>query len=239
MARTMRLASCCPSGRYRNAQEQGTYIFPTFFRLRKNDGYRLDTFFPCCGYRARPIPTPRWSALLHPPFAERLVLGLLPFYLSAHSPKRDLLVTPLFLSHTDRQNGNRRLISWLYYQSSQGNDMLRVFPLWYQTRDENNSSAIGFPLFWHFADKRADTSTTVAGPLFWSHAGSEQTRGLLSAWYSRDEQNASASHAILPLFYERHSPRSLALLTIPFGYKHTPDALWWYAAAGSCSRATP
>jgi len=219
--------------RYRNAQEQGTYIFPTFFRLRKNDGYRLDTFFPLLWLSRSPdshttVVGPYFTH--HSPSSSSS--GLLPFYLSAHTPKRDLMVTPLFLSHTDRQNGNRRLISWLYYQSSQGNDMLRVFPLWYQTRDENNSSAIGFPLFWHFADKRADTSTTVAGPLFWSHAGSERTRGFLSAWYSRDEQNASASHAILPLFYERHSPRSLALLTIPFGYKHTPDTLWWYAAAG-------
>ncbi len=32
--------------RYQTPKEDGTYVFPTFFRLRKHDGYRLDTFFP-------------------------------------------------------------------------------------------------------------------------------------------------------------------------------------------------
>jgi hypothetical protein len=168
--------------------------------------------------------------------------GLIPFYLSAHTPKRDLVVSPLFLSHTHRQSGTRRIFSWLYYQSNQGNDLFRtVLPLWYQSRDENKSWAVGFPLFWHFADKRADKSMTLAGPLYWAHDGSERTRGLLPlAWYSRDAQNDSASNAVMPLFYERHARRSQAVLTLPFGYKRTPDSLWWYAAGGILfSRDTP
>jgi hypothetical protein len=221
-------------GHYQNPQEQGTYVFPTFFRLRKNDGYRLDTFFPFLWLSRSPDShtTVVGSYFTHhSPSGSSS--GLLPFYLSAHTPKRDLFVTPLFLSHTDRQSGDRRVVSWLYYQSDRGNDMFRtVLPLWYQSRGENKSWAVGFPLFWHFADKAANTSTTVACPLFWARAGSERTRGLLSAWYSRDEQNSSASNAILPIFYERHWPHSQTLLTIPFGYKRSPDTLWWYAAGG-------
>jgi hypothetical protein len=218
--------------RYQTPQEQGTYFFPTYFRLRKNDGYRLDTFFPLCWFSRSPDSH---TTVVGPYFTHHSPngssSGLIPFYVSAHTPKRDLLVTPLFFSHKDRQSGNRRIVSWLYYQSNQGNDMFRsVFPLWYQATGKNKSTAIGFPLFWHFADKRADKSMTLLGPLYWAREGSERTRGLLPlAWYSRDERNASASHAILPLFYERHSPRSQALLTIPFGYKRTPDTLWWYA----------
>jgi hypothetical protein len=219
---------------YKNQQEQGTYVFPTFFRLRKNDGYRLDTFFPFLWLSRSPDShtTVVGSYFTHHSPGSSSS-GLLPFYLSAHTPKRDLFVTPLFLSHTDRPSGDRHIVSWLYYQSDRGNDMFRtVLPLWYQSRSENKSWAVGFPLFWHFADKTAHTSTTVAGPLFWARAGSERTRGLLSAWYSRDEQNSSASNAILPIFYERHSPRSQTLLTIPFGYKSSPDTRWWYAAGG-------
>ena len=221
--------------RYENPQEQGTYVFPTFFRLRKSDGYRLDTFFPLVWLSTSPNSH---TTVFGPYFTHHSPAGsssgVLPFYLSLHTLKRDLTVTPLFLSHTNRESGDRRIISWLYYQSNQGNDMFRmVLPLWYQTRDENKSTAVGFPLIWHFADKRADKSTTLAGPLYWAHEGSERTRGLLPlAWYSRDPQNHAASNALLPLFYERHTPDSQALLTIPFGYKRAPDSLWWYAAAG-------
>jgi hypothetical protein len=219
---------------YQNPQEHGTYVFPTFFRLRKNDGYRLDTFFPLLWLSRSPDAH---TTVIGPYFTHHspsnTSTGLIPFYVSAHTPKRDLLVTPLFLAHTDRQSGDRRIISWLFYQSNQGSNMLRVAPLWYQSRDENTSSAVGFPIFWHFADKRSDKSMTLAGPLYWAHQGSERTRGLMPlAWYSRDEQNASSSHAILPLFYERHAPHSQTLLTLPFGYKSTPTTSWWYAAAG-------
>jgi hypothetical protein len=106
-----------------------------------------------------------------------------------------------------------------------------VLPLWFQSRDEHKSMAIGFPLLWHFADFRADKSKTLLVPFYWAHDGSERTRGLLPlAWYSRDQKNASASNALMPLFYERHSPNSQTLLTLPFGFKHAPDNTWWYAA---------
>ena len=216
---------------YQNPHENGTYVFPTYFRLRRNDGYRLDTFFPFLWLSRSPDAhtTVVGSYFTHHS-PSGTSSGLVPFYVSAHTPKRDLLVTPLFLTHTNRQTGSRKVVSWLYYESNQGNDMFRtVLPLWFQSRDENKSTAIGFPLLWHFADKRAGKSKTLLVPFYWAQNGSERTRGLLPlAWYSRDEQNASASNAIMPLFYERHSPRSLTLLTLPFGYRHAPDSQWWY-----------
>jgi hypothetical protein len=57
---------------------------------------------------------------------------------------------------------------------------------------EHKSTAIGFPLYWHFANRQEDSSTSVLGPFYWAQRGSERTRGLLLAWYSRDEKNASA-----------------------------------------------
>jgi hypothetical protein len=218
--------------RYSNASEEGNYIFPTFFRLRKNDGYRLDTFFPLLWLSRSPnahttVVGPYFSH--HSPAGSSS--GLLPFYLSSHNPKHDLLVTPLFVSHRNREKESRHIISWLYYQSRDREGMFRtVFPLWWQSSDEQKSTAIGFPLYWHFADRLADSSTSVLGPLYWAQRGSERTRGLLPlAWYSRDEKNGAASNALLPLFYERHSPRSLTLLTLLGGYSRAPDSRWWYA----------
>ena len=216
---------------YENPKEEGSYVFPTFFRLRKSDGYRLDTFFPLLWLSRSPTSH---TTVIGPYFTHHSPAGtssgILPLYLSLHDAKRELLVTPLFVSHKDREKETSRIVSWLYYQSRGRNGMFRaVLPLWWQSSDENRSTAVGFPLYWKFADRLAGTSTSVLGPLYWAHQGSERTRGLLPvAWYSRDEQNSSASHAILPLFYERHSPRSLTLLTLPFGYSRSPDSLWWY-----------
>ena len=216
---------------YQNPAEEGSYIFPTFFRLRKNDGYQLDTFFPLLWLSHSPTSH---TTQVGPYFTHHSPAGsssgLIPFYFSSHTAKRDLLVTPLFLSHQDRETDTSRIVSWLYYQSRSRDGFFRgLFPLWWQKSDENTSKTVGFPLYWHFADKAAGTSTSVLGPLYWARNGSERTRGFLPvAWYSRDEQNASGSHALLPLFYERHSPQSLTVLTLPFGYSRKPDSHWWY-----------
>jgi hypothetical protein len=216
---------------YRNAKEAGTYIFPTFFRLRRNDGYRLDTFFPLLWLSRSPKSH---TTMVGPYFTHHSPAGsstgLLPFYFASHSAKSDWLVTPLFVTRGSREQDSRWILSWLYWESRDRDRLFRaVLPLWWQKRDANQSMAVGFPLYWHFADRLASTSMTLFGPLYWARNGSERTRGLLPlAWYSRDEQNRSGSHAFLPFFYERHTPRSLTVLTLPFGYHREPDRHWWY-----------
>ena len=219
--------------RYEDAQETGTYVFPTYFHRQTSDGYHLKTFFPLLWLSRSPtshttVVGPYFTH--HSPAGESA--GLVPFYVSSQNPARGLFITPLFVSHTNRASETRRIVSWLYYQSDHRDEMFRaIFPLWWQSRDENKSTAVGFPLLWHFADRRAQTSTTLFGPLYWSRHWSERTRGLLPlAWYSRDREKASASNALMPLFYERHSPESLTLLTLPFGFHSAPDSHWWYAA---------
>ena len=218
--------------RYRNATEQASYVFPTFFHLRRNDGYQLDTFFPLLWLSKSPtthttVVGPYFTH--HSPSGQSA--GLLPFYLTLHNPKRALTVTPLFLAHTNHESNTRRVASWLYYERKSPDEMVRtVLPLWWQSRTADKSTAVGFPLFWHFADRSQDTSTTLAGLVYWSHTGSERTRGIVPlAWYSRDEQKGSASNALMPLFYQQRSPSSSTLLTLPFGYRRTGDNTWWYA----------
>ena len=216
---------------YQNPKETGTYVFPTVFRLRKTDGYQLDTLFPLLWLSRSPTSH---TTLVGPYFTHHSPAGtssgLIPLYLSSHGAKTDLLVSPLFVAHKNREKDTSRVVSWLYYQSRDRDGMFRVaFPLWWQKTDENKSMAVGFPLYWHFADRRTSTSMSLLGPLYWARNGSERTRGLLPlTWYSRDEQNRSSSHAFLPVFYERHSPRSLTVLTLLGGYSRSPDSHWWY-----------
>jgi len=215
---------------YKNSKEEGTYLFPTFFRLRRNDGYRLDTFFPLVWLSQSPSAH---TTVLGPYFThhspERTSSGILPFYYRETTDTHDLFVTPLFAHLKNRKEGREKTFAWLYLQSAQGPNLLRtVLPIFYQWRDRDTSAAVGFPLYWHFANKSEGTSTTVAGPLYWTKSGSEHTRGFLSAWYSRDGEKHTGSDALVPLFYEKHTPDSQTLLTVPFGFKSAKDSLWWY-----------
>lgn len=217
--------------RYWNASEQGTYVFPTLFRLRRNDGYRLDTFFPFVWLSRS---TNAHTTVVGPYFTHHCPndtsSGLLPFYLSASNQKRDWLITPLFASHNDRETQTKRRVSWLYYESRRQEDLFRmVFPLWWQSADKSGSTTVGFPLYWSFTNNVENRAATLAGPLYWSRSGTERTRGILPlAWYSRDDRNNSGSNAFMPLFYESHSPRSRTFLTLPFGIHSAPDKSWWY-----------
>jgi hypothetical protein len=215
---------------YRNPKEEGTYVFPTFFRLRKSDGYRLDTFFPFLWLSRSPTSH---ATVIGPYFTRHSPAGssagLLPFYYFSRTPKSDLTVTPLFVSRRNHERHSSWILGWLFYQSRSQDAMFRtVVPLWWQQRDRHHSWTVGFPLYWHGADHDANTSRSVLGPFYWARNGSERTRGFLTAWYSRDEQNGSASNALLPLFYERHSSSSLTMLTLFFGYSRKPDSHWWY-----------
>jgi hypothetical protein len=218
--------------RYRNAGEQGTYVFPSFFRLRRNDGYRLDTLFPLLWFSQSPSTH---TTVVGPYFShhstESRSAGLVPFYLWHESKTTSTTVSPLFVSRTNHDTGTRRTFAWLYYEWNDRDEEFRTaFPLWWQWKTPDRHTAVGFPLFWHFSDRRENTSTTLAGPLYWSRAGSERTRGLLPfAWYSRDEQNGASSNALMPFFYQGRTRTSSTFLTLLGGYRRTGDSTWWYA----------
>jgi hypothetical protein len=217
---------------YWNQNERGTYVFPTFFRLRRNDGYQLDTLFPLVWHSRSPNAH---TTIVGPYFTHHCPSdkssGLVPFYVSTSSKKRDLTVTPLFVSHDNHETQAKHIVSWLYYESRQRENLFRVaFPLWWQSADKDGSTSVGFPLYWHFTNRKEDKSTTLLGPLYWARSGNERTRGLMPlAWFSRDAKSGAGSNAVMPLFYERHSPRGWTFLTLPFGMHRGTDRSWWYA----------
>ncbi len=218
--------------RYQNATERGTWIFPSFFHLSRNDGYQLDTFFPLLWLSKAPSAH---TTVVGPYFTHHSQAGksagLLPFYLSRESATSSTTVTPLYVAHENRKTGDRRFVSWLYYQWSNRDEMFRTaFPLWWQWKTADKNAAVGFPLFWHFSNRQTDTSTTLAGPIYWSREGSQRTRGILPlAWYSRDEQNGANSNALMPLFYQSRARTSSMFVTSLVGYRHNADNTWWYA----------
>ena len=220
--------------RYWEAGDTGTYVFPLYFGRRSDDGYRLDSFLPFFwsshDQSHRTLTIGPWFRTEDDQQHSR-ASGLVPFFVSADSPKRHLLVTPLFVYHRNHETQTSHVVSWLYYQTIRPDGNFRsLFPLWWQGRDGGKSYAMLIPLYWHFADHEEQSSFNLAGPFLWSRHGSETTRGLLPlVWYSRDQANQAGSEALLPLFYESHSRLSQTFATAPFGFGKTPDSLWWYA----------
>jgi len=219
--------------RYQEKGDTGTYVFPLYFGRRDASGYRLDSFLPLFwssrDEKHRTLMVGPWFRTQNGEKSSQAT-GLIPLFVSATSPKRRLLVTPLFVYHRDHEAQSSHVVSPLYFQSSHPNESTHVvFPLWWQGRQGNKSHAMLLPLYWHFANSDEQTSFTLAGPLLWSRHGSDSTRGLLPLfWYSRDREKETGSDAVLPLFYESHSPRSQTFATLPFGFGKTPSSLWFY-----------
>ncbi len=220
--------------RYWEAGDTGTYVFPLYFGRRSDDGYRLDSFLPFFwsshDQSHRTLTIGPWFRTENDQQRSR-ASGLVPFFVSADSPKRHLLVTPLFVYHRNHETQTSHVVSWLYYQAIRPDGNIRsLFPLWWQGRQGSKSYAMLIPLYWHFANRDEQSSFNLAGPFLWSRHGSETTRGLLPlVWYSRDHANQAGSEALLPLFYESHSRLSQTFATAPFGFGKAPDSLWWYA----------
>ena len=218
---------------YRAKGDTGTYVFPLYFGRRSDDGYRLDSVLPFFwtshDQNHRTLMVGPWFHSENDQEHSH-ASGLIPLFVSANSPKRRLLVTPLFVYHRNHETQTSHVVSLLYYQATRPDGNARsLFPLWWQGRQGNKSHVMLLPLYWHFANGDEHSSFTLAGPLLWSRHGSESTRGLMPVfWYSRDREKETGSDALIPLFYESHSRQSQTFATALFGFGKALDSLWWY-----------
>ena len=227
---------------YRDDNESGTWVFPTFYQRRHKDSYALDTLMPLFWYsrsnsHATTVVGPFYRSWAnHGDGTSHFNTGLAPLFVYARNTERRFLLTPLFYNRDNYQDGTGRLIAaLLFYRGTRPDGHTTVgFPLYWSGRTGARSYTVLFPIVWHFRDDNEKTSTTIAGPFYSStldqgEGKSERTRGLLPiAWYSRDDDKRTASHAVLPLFYEKHGPTQLKFLTLPFGYGKTPETSFWY-----------
>ncbi len=220
-------------GTYQDSHETGTYVFPTFFHRRTNDGYALDTFLPLFWRSRYPgHATTVVGPWFHTEAPTSSGTGLIPLYLSLRNAKRTILATPLFVNHENLETHTTNLLAALLFYRSTNPDGGRtvVFPLWWARDQGPVHSRVLFPLLWHFENTRESSESTLAGPLYWSSHGPQRTRGLLPiAWYSRDDKTGAGSNALMPLFYEHHVAGQETFLTLPFGFRRAVDHYWWYA----------
>ncbi|HEY4185327.1 MAG TPA: hypothetical protein VGP07_09675 [Polyangia bacterium] len=219
-------------GRYQDAQETDTYVFPTFFRQRKADGYEVDAFLPLY-WRSK------WqdrTTTVVGPFYDRdgggvHDTGLAPFYFWAKNGDRTMLVIPplLTIHRHDFRAGTSVTWAGLFFKShSEKQDTTVLFPLFWSGRDGDRTHQMLFPLYWHFQDGAASRST-LAVLLYWSTRGTTRLRALLPiAWYTRDDVQHTGSEALLPLFYAAHGPQRFTLFTLLAGWSRSVDTRRFY-----------
>jgi hypothetical protein len=217
--------------RYKDQKESGTYVFPTYFRRRTNDGYALDTLFPLLWLSS----APGYSTTVVGPFFRSTSpgggsVGLIPLFAYGNNPQRRYFFTPLFFSYSNNKEGTGKTFGILYFSSYNPEGHTRVlFPLWWSGSTKERSHQVLFPVWWHFANTRENTSFSLAGPFMWSRNNNWRTRGLMPvAWYSRNDEGTAGSNAIVPLFYEKHGPATRLFVTAPFGFSTAPDRDWFY-----------
>jgi hypothetical protein len=219
--------------RYEDSDETGTWVTPSFFFMRRNNGDRVDALLPLYwrssfGDRKTLVVGPVYNRTA--PGVHNY--GFAPLLFRATNPERNVTVIPPLLTvrRTEHQSGKGWQVSGLYvHKHDRDTSLTTVFPLFWSYERGGRHTAVGFPLYWHIADAKEDRSWTYVAPLaFWSRSGSWRTRGFLTAWYTRDSASGYGSHALLPLFYQASGPDHFALYTVPFGYKRTgPSRLWW------------
>jgi hypothetical protein len=221
-------------GRYDDANEHDTYVFPTYFRQRKSDGYAVDSFLPLYWHARKGARATTMVGLWYrhrDPDAGVLDTGLAPLYFYAKNSERSLLIVPplLLFRRADFKDQTVRLTAGLVYHSSdRESHSTVVFPLWWSGHDKARSHRVLFPVYWHFADQEKQTELNIAGPLFWTANGTWRTRGLLTAWHTNDQKSGASSTALLPLFYEAHGAGRFRLFTPLAGYSSSAGARTWY-----------
>jgi hypothetical protein len=221
-------------GHYADAHESDTWVIPSFFRLRRDNGDRVDTLFPLYW---RSSFAGRTTTVVGPYFDRQTpdshATALVPLFFHARNAQRTMtVVPPLLLYHRRDADGSHSWFSCalFFHSRTPEGSSTGFFPLYWSTVDKDRRHDIFFPLLWHFANRTAQTDWTLLGPLFSSSSPTRRTLGLLPvAWYTRDRGNGDAAQAVMPLFYQSSGQDHFSFYTLLAGYHRNGPGHFWYA----------
>jgi hypothetical protein len=220
-------------GQHTDERETDTWVFPSYFRMRRVNGDRVDAVVPLYwrssfGDRQTTVVGvyyDRTSPGVHN-------FGFAPIFFHHRNPDRSVTVIPPLLTFRRNERDGESVWHWTalyFHKHDRESSWTTLFPIYWAHARGGHETAIGFPLYWHVADANEKRSWTLAFPFYWSSSGSWRTRGLFFAWYTRDTAGEYASHALLPLFYEASAPDHFTLFTPLAGYRRSGPARAWYS----------
>jgi hypothetical protein len=221
-------------GHHVDEHERDTWVFPSYFRLRRDNGDRVDALVPVFwrskfGDRETNIIGPYYDRTR--PGVHNT--GVVPFFFHASNPERGLTVIPPFLYvHKWDPKGERDWL-WcaLFYRSRDKESTTTVgFPIYWSRHRGPRHQRFLFPVYWHVANDDERSSWTLAGPFVSSTRGTSRTMGILPlAWFTRDPATGYATNALMPLFYQSHGREHSTFLTLVGGYRRKGLSRLWYA----------
>ena len=219
-------------GTYSDERETDTWVFPSYFRMRRADGDHVDALLPfywssTFGDRHTTVVGPYYDRTA--PGTHNY--GLVPLFFHHANQERSVTVIPPLLTYRRNEHDGENVSHWTalyFHKHDKDSSWTAVFPLWWSHTHGDHEMAVGFPLYWHVADASEKRSWTLAFPLFWSSNGSWRTRGLFFAWTTHDTAGEYASHVLLPLFYQASAPDHFVLFTLLGGYRRSGASRAWY-----------
>ena len=208
-------------GSYDDAQEHDTYVFPTYFRLRKTDGYALDTFFPFYWHSHIGARSTTVIGLWYR-HRDRGVhdTGVAPLYFYAKNDQRSLLVVPpaLLYRRADFHAGTERtLAALLYYHTARPQRAHDgAVPAVVVGARQAAQPPVLFPLYWHFADQENHTDARPSPARSSGRRRGRRARAACcpSPGARDDSATGASSNAFLPFFYEGSGPHHFRLFTL-------------------------
>ncbi len=218
-------------GRYQDANETNTYVFPTYVRSRQSNGYALDAFLPLFWRSRSPSHSTTvvgtWFRKTAP---DRSSTGVLPVYFYTKNDERSVFVSlPLIYRRADFKAGTTRLLAGPYYRATRPSGHTTAAIVWWSGREDAKSHKVLFPVYWSFSDSKAKSSSTLLGNVYWSRHDTRRSFGFLPIlWISRDQRAGAGSTGIFPFFYTRYAPDQRTFLTLLFGWHRRPDRNWTY-----------
>ena len=143
---------------------------------------------------------------------------------------------PLFFHSASQRQGTSTTITPLGFveRDRDGTSVAvgPIIPLVYWRIGHDRSHFALLPLFWYFADRAADKSTTVIGPYWHRRWGGETTDGLFPLLYyrrgARPGGDDETSLTVFPLFYYRRDAETHLFASLLGASVRGP-----HAAAGS------
>jgi hypothetical protein len=221
------------AGHYEDQHESDTFVFPSFFRLRRDDGTRVDALLPffwhSSGTGRSTTIVLLWFSRTTP---SSYATGFLPGWFYRRDAASSLTVIPplLFARKRDFKADSERLWCALVWHTRDGSASRTIgFPLWWARQSDAGGYKVLFPIFWRTNDKLADKTSTWVGPVYWSSWGQGRTYGLLPiVWFSRNGADKSGSTGVMPLFYESHGPNRRTFATLLFGFQRSPTTRLTY-----------
>ena len=221
-------------GVYQDNRERDTWVFPTFFRMRRKDGDRMDAFLPLY-----------WRSLLGGKDDDRRRPLLRPHRArgSTTTVSSRSSSTPATRSGVDRHPaaalraagpGRRQpqlaLVPPLLPDARGQRLEHHGVPALLGEEQPDERHRVVFPFYWHFENDELHTNVTLLGPLIKSTTGKAKTWGVLPfAWFTRDGDTGDKSNVFLPVFYQSSGRDQFTLLTALAGYRRKGPSTFWYA----------